>query len=222
MFESTSTPHSELTAASWDASTLRSDLTPQGKSKVELCLCDNTLVSTPSEPQTPFDTSFPVPGLEYESEGKGPSESVRQHLKEEDDCYAAEPARDTEEPPRSRRDFGFWMIILSLAMAVFLSALDLVAITMVLPAIARDLQSEKYVHFRRALQSDPRYEGRSRYQATFASDLMPCLSTLFTVSLGWDHHTRSAAQRFSPSLEVNSVRPLPSGARRFVCSLNTE
>ena len=45
---------------------------------------------------------------------------------------------------KSRKPFSFWMIILALACACFLSALDLTAVTTALPTISHDLKSENF------------------------------------------------------------------------------
>lgn len=60
-------------------------------------------------------------------------------------------ANEEEELPRSNsnkpnfnKGRAFWMIMLSLAMSLFLSALDLTALSTALPRIATDLESENF------------------------------------------------------------------------------
>lgn len=55
------------------------------------------------------------------------------------------PSNETRvrDQKKSKKGVDFWMIILTLCMCMFLSALDLTAVSTVLPTIAEELHSEK-------------------------------------------------------------------------------
>lgn len=52
--------------------------------------------------------------------------------------------RTASNKPNFNKGRAFWMIMLSLAMSMFLSALDLTALSTALPRIATDLESENF------------------------------------------------------------------------------
>jgi hypothetical protein len=52
--------------------------------------------------------------------------------------------RTSSNKPNFNKGRAFWMIMLSLAMSMFLSALDLTALSTALPRIATDLESENF------------------------------------------------------------------------------
>ena len=56
-----------------------------------------------------------------------------------------EPPQEKEDvTPALKKDFGFWMVFLSLCITVFLSALDLTSVSNTLPTIAEELRIDEF------------------------------------------------------------------------------
>lgn len=88
-------------------------------------------------------TAVATPTMELSAvmESGGSNETTSSHKDVEEQAMKED---DAAPPAPFKPTFGFWMIMLSVAIACFLSALDLTAISTALPTISEELHSENY------------------------------------------------------------------------------
>lgn len=82
------------------------------------------------------------PAMNASSPQAGASSSQTTKSASEKEQNASTQAED--KPQKVKKGRAFWMIIFSLAMSMFLSALDLTALSTALPRIATDLDAENF------------------------------------------------------------------------------
>lgn len=132
-FENSTTPESERT--------LSTDLSPNKElASVELTTAQSQVNSINNHALHPSSTR--TSATKHDLEGRTQTDG-RASIGSEARPDSASTTTSSSSHENPKKDLGFWMIMLTLAMCMFLSALDLTAVSTVLPTIALELHSEK-------------------------------------------------------------------------------